>query len=155
VELELVKINLPEMLSQALGEFDERFAESSLGVVVNSDALQRPYIMADGRSLWRVLENLLGNVCKYSMPNTRVFIDMFNNTDSVVLRITNMSQSPLPADLSELTERFIRGDESRSTEGSGLGLSIAKTLTELMGGTLSLHSEADLFKAEVAFEAVD
>ena len=155
VELELVKINLPEMLSQAMGEFDERFTESSLGVVVNSDALQRSCIMADGRSLWRVLENLLGNVCKYSMPNTRVFIDMFNNADRVVLRITNMSQSPLPADLSELTERFIRGDESRTTEGSGLGLSIAKTLTELMGGTLTLHSEADLFKAEVAFEAVD
>ncbi|MBQ8946855.1 MAG: HAMP domain-containing histidine kinase [Lachnospiraceae bacterium] len=157
VELELVKMNLPEMVTQALGEFDEKLSERNLSVVVRSDRLVRSEMMADGRSLWRVMENLFGNVCKYAMPGTRVFVDMFNatgTTEKIVLRITNMSDTPLPADLSELTERFIRGDESRTTEGSGLGLSIAKTLTELMGGSFEIGSEADLFKAEIAFDVV-
>lgn len=159
VELELVNINLPEMVSQALGEFDDRLTARSLSVVTRTDNLHNGILMADGRNLWRVMENLLGNVCKYAMPQTRVFIDMFNLTSNdpeakerVVMRITNMSENPLPADLSELSERFIRGDESRSSEGSGLGLSIAKTLTELMGGSFALYSDADLFKAEISFD---
>ena len=113
--------------------------------------------MADGRSLWRVMENLMGNVCKYAMAGTRVFVDMFNTQDPeplIVLRVTNISENPLPEDLSELTERCIRGDESRTSEGSGLGLSIAKSLTELMGGTFRVYSEADLFKAEIVFKSV-
>ncbi len=156
VELELVRMNLPEMVTQALGEFDEKLSERNLSIVLRGDGLIHPDMMADGRSLWRVMENLFGNVCKYAMPGTRVFIDMFNVTDvteKIVLRITNMSETPLPADLTELTERFMRGDESRTTEGSGLGLSIARTLTELMGGTFEIRSEADLFKAEIAFDA--
>lgn len=164
VELELVRINLPEMVSQALGEFDDRLADRNLSVVTRTDNLHNGTLLADGRNLWRVMENLLGNVCKYAMPSTRVFIDMFNIVpnipgeqpkERIVMRITNMSEKPLPADLSELTERFIRGDESRTSEGSGLGLSIAKTLTELMGGSFALFSDADLFKAEISFEIAD
>lgn len=166
VDLELVKMNLPEMLSQALGEFSDKFDERQLSIVTRTEGLTNPNMMADGRYLWRVIENLLGNVCKYSMPGTRVFVDLFNipagtygtagsEKEKVALRITNMSSTPLPEDLSELTERFIRGDESRTGEGSGLGLSIAKTLTELMGGTFTLAGEADLFKAEISFEAVN
>ncbi len=159
VELELMKMNLPEMVTQALAEFDEKLSEKNLSVVTRTDNLTVPTMMADGKSLWRVMENLLGNVCKYAMPGTRVFVDMFNreNGDTgmdISLRITNTSENPLPADLTDLTERFSRGDASRTTEGSGLGLSIAKSLTELMGGTFRLYSEADLFKAEIAFKTV-
>lgn len=159
VELELMKMNLPEMVTQALAEFDERLAEKSLSVVTNTDNLTIPTMMADGKSLWRVMENLLSNVCKYAMPGTRVFVDMYNrenadNGTDISLKITNTSEIPLPADLTDLTERFSRGDTSRTTEGSGLGLSIAKSLTELMGGTFRLFSEADLFKAEITFKAV-
>ncbi|MCR4595292.1 MAG: HAMP domain-containing histidine kinase [Lachnospiraceae bacterium] len=159
VELELMKMNLPEMVTQALAEFDERLAEKNLSVVTNTENLTIPSMMADGKSLWRVMENLLSNVCKYAMPGTRVFVDMFNRDGGdtgmdISLRITNTSEIPLPADLTELTERFSRGDTARTTEGSGLGLSIAKSLTELMGGTFRLFSEADLFKAEITFKAV-
>lgn len=159
VELELMKMNLPEMVTQALAEFDEKLAEKSLSVVTRTDNLTVPTMMADGKSLWRVMENLLGNVCKYAMPGTRVFVDMYNRANDetdmdISLRITNTSEIPLPADLTDLTERFSRGDTARTTEGSGLGLSIAKSLTELMGGTFRLYSEADLFKAEISFKAV-
>lgn len=157
VELELMKMNLPEMVTQALAEFDERLSENNLSVVTRTDNLTVPTMMADGRSLWRVMENLLGNVCKYAMPGTRVFVDMFNRENNetgmdICLRITNTSANPLPVDLTDMTERFSRGDAARTTEGSGLGLSIAKSLTELMGGTFRLYSEADLFKAEIAFK---
>ena len=159
VELELMKMNLSEMVTQALAEFDERLSEKNLSVVTRTDNLTVPTMMADGKSLWRVMENLLGNVCKYTMPGTRVFVDMFNRENAengldISLRITNTSENPLPADLTDLTERFSRGDASRTTEGSGLGLSIAKSLTELMGGTFRLYSEADLFKAEISFKTV-
>ncbi|MBO4900233.1 MAG: HAMP domain-containing histidine kinase [Lachnospiraceae bacterium] len=159
VELELMQIDLPEMVTQALAEFDDKFAERNLSVVMSTDKLTIPAMMADGKSLWRVMENILGNVCKYAMPGTRVFVDMYNTEtgesgSDIRLRLTNISEKPLPADLSELTERFIRGDESRTSEGSGLGLSIAKSLTELMGGTFNLYSENDLFKVEIAFKTV-
>ena len=159
VELELMQINMPEMITQALAEFDEKFSERNLTLVTNTDNLTMPAMMADGKSLWRVMENLLSNACKYAMPGTRVFVDMYNTESSdggsdIRLRLSNISENPLPADLSELTERFIRGDESRTSEGSGLGLSIAKSLTELMGGTFALYSENDLFKVEITFKAV-
>ena len=158
VELELVKINLPEMMTQALAEFDDKLAERGLSVVTRTENLENGNLMADGKSLYRVMENLLGNVCKYAMTGTRVYVDIYNtlrndNSMDTRLRITNVSQTMLPEDLSELTERFIRGDESRTSEGSGLGLSIAKSLTELMGGTFTIYSEADLFKAEIAFKS--
>lgn len=156
VELNLVRMNFMELLDQAVGEFQDKFIENNLNVVVNSKMLSNPCLLADGKSLWRVMENLLGNVCKYSMQSTRVFVDVFNvspnGKELIVLQIKNMSKVPLPEDLSELTERFIRGDESRTTEGSGLGLSIAKSLTELMGGSFEIASEADLFKVEISFE---
>ncbi|MCR5595922.1 MAG: HAMP domain-containing histidine kinase [Lachnospiraceae bacterium] len=158
VELELMNINLPEMVTQALAEFDDKLKERKISVVVRSEGLTNPQIMADGKSLWRVMENLLGNICKYTMTGSRAFIDIVNYTDAngerILLRMRNMSETPLPEDLSELTERFIRGDESRTGEGSGLGLSIAKSLTELMGGTFGISSEADLFIADISFNTV-
>ena len=106
-------------------------------------------VLADGRLLWRVLDNLLGNICKYAMPGTRVYVDLtaIGGESHVVFR--NVSRTPLHMDSEELLERFVRGDSARHTEGSGLGLSIARSLMELQGGALSLTVDGDLFKVEL------
>lgn len=159
VELELVKMNLPELLNQSMAEFSDKFEEKNLTLVCRSNNLIASNMMADGKSLWRVIENLFGNIYKYAMPGTRVFVDLFNVDSNdkklLVLQIRNMSEAMLPENLDELTERFIRGDESRTTEGSGLGLSIAKSLTELMGGNFEIASDGDMFKVELSFETVE
>ena len=111
-------------------------------------------IHVDGRRVWRVLENLYGNVAKYAMPGTRVYADLTSNEDKVIFSLKNISEYSLNITADELTERFIRGDISRSTEGSGLGLSIAKSLVEMQGGEFSLYLDGDLFKATVIFERV-
>ena len=108
-------------------------------------------IEADGRRLWRVLENLYNNAFKYAMMNSRVYIDIFKEDNMVYFTIKNVSENPLNIRADELTERFVRGDVARTTEGSGLGLSIAKNLTELQGGTFTLYIDGDLFKAQVGF----
>ena len=155
IEIDLQRMNLPELLNQALAEFADKFEARELTCVCRSDEATNTTIMADGKSLWRVIENLFSNVCKYALPKSRVFIDLFNvkeiDREVIVLQIKNISENPLPNDLNMLTERFIRGDESRTSEGSGLGLSIAKSLTELMGGSFELASDADLFKVELGF----
>ena len=112
-------------------------------------------IMADGRRMWRVVENLYNNIAKYAMPNTRVYAEARRVGCRVVLEIKNISENPLNIKAEELTERFIRGDVSRSTEGSGLGLSIAKNLVGLQGGTFDIYLDGDLFKVVITFEAVD
>ena len=111
-------------------------------------------IRADSRRIWRVLENLYVNVVKYAMPGTRVYVDAMKRNDKVVFSIKNISENPLNINADELTERFIRGDVSRSTEGSGLGLSIAKSLTEMQGGTFDLYLDGDLFKVTITFPRV-
>ena len=104
-------------------------------------------VMADSASLWRVLENLLGNVCKYAMPGSRVYVDLVHTEEkTVLLTIKNMSEKPLNISPQELTERFVRGDEARSSEGSGLGLSIAQDLVTLMKGSFEICLDGDLFK---------
>ena len=120
-------------------------------------------IRADGRRLWRVLENLYNNVCKYAMEGSRVYVDLARvpgnpetgTADQAVFTIKNISANPLNIRADELTERFVRGDVARTTEGSGLGLSIAKDLTELQKGQFSLYIDGDLFKAQVAFDLVE
>ena len=104
------------------------------------------FIMADGRRLWRIIENLYRNVEKYAMPNTRVYLNVVTDGSSVAVSMKNISEQPLNISAEELTERFTRGDESRTTEGSGLGLSIAKDLTELQGGKFEIYLDGDLFK---------
>lgn len=106
---------------------------------------------ADGRRLWRIIENLFRNVEKYAMPHTRVYLDLINDGDRVAFSLKNISENPLNISPEELTERFTRGDESRSTEGSGLGLSIAKDLTEIQQGTFEIYLDGDLFKVTVSF----
>ena len=108
-------------------------------------------IEADGRHLWRVLENVYNNAFKYAMEHTRVYTDLERKDDKVYFTIKNISANPLNVQGEELTERFVRGDVSRTTEGSGLGLSIAQSLTKLQGGTFEILIDGDLFKVRVGF----
>ena len=138
-------------MHQTEGEFAERFEERGLHVISNLPK-ESVVILADGRRIWRVLENIYNNVAKYAMEHTRVYVDMYADGGQVLFSIKNISESPLNIDADELTERFIRGDISRSTEGSGLGLSIAKNLMNLMGGTFQIYLDGDLFKVMIGFK---
>lgn len=153
ITLQMDRLNLVELVYQSAGEFAERFAERNLTVVTKLPG-EPVIIMADGRRIWRVLENLYNNVAKYAMENTRVYVDMEVIGSEAVFSIKNISRQALNIDASELTERFIRGDVSRSTEGSGLGLSIAQNLANLMGGDFQIYLDGDLFKVTVAFPIV-
>ncbi|MCC2125855.1 sensor histidine kinase [Hominiventricola filiformis] len=150
VVLDIRRIDVKELLMQTSGEFVERFEARGLQLIENFP--QNPqYVDADGRRLWRIIENLFRNVEKYAMPHTRVYLDLINDGDRVAFSLKNISENPLNISPEELTERFTRGDESRSTEGSGLGLSIAKDLTEIQKGTFEIYLDGDLFKVTVSF----
>ena len=138
--------NLNELLGQAVAEYSERFASSSLTSVVRySDPPIT--VNADGRLIWRIFDNLMSNICKYSLPSTRVYIDVAEKDGHAEIVFKNISKSVLNVSADELVERFVRGDSSRSTEGSGLGLSIASSLAELQLGELAISVDGDLFKA--------
>lgn len=150
IALEMTDLNFIELVHQVIGEFEEKFEERNLTMVVHFDE-EEAIICADGRRLWRVLENVFGNVSKYAMENTRVYVDVKVDRPNVQLSLKNISAQPLNISAEELTERFIRGDVSRNTEGSGLGLSIAKDLVQLQGGELELYLDGDLFKVTIEF----
>jgi len=143
-----VDVNL--LLSQAAGEYAERLAAAGLTPVTTLDPGE-PHIRADGRLLWRVFDNLLSNACKYALAGTRVYLTTEAKDGEVLIAFRNVSREPLNISAEELMERFVRGDASRNTEGSGLGLSIAKSLTELNHGALELTVDGDLFKATLVF----
>ena len=150
VKLEMTRINFQELINQTNGEFSEKFEDKGLQFVVNMP--QDPVVIeADGRRLWRIIENLYNNAAKYAMPNTRVYVDLTIVGHMVRFSIKNISEQPLNIEAGELTERFIRGDVARSTEGSGLGLSIAKNLTELQKGSFDIYLDGDLFKVTIIF----
>jgi len=142
------KIGMEQLLDQALGEWSEKLETRDLTVVPTFPDGET-WVYADGRHLWRVLDNLLSNCSKYAMAGTRIYIDLSRGHGQVSLSIKNISRDALNVPADRLMERFVRGEESRSTEGSGLGLSIARSLTELQGGTFSLAIDGDLFKATV------
>ena len=148
----LERLGMAQLFRQALGEFEERFTHAGLAVVP-SFPMNELWIMADGRYLWRVIDNLLSNCNKYALPGTRIYADVFSERGRAVLSIKNVSRQQLNIPAEQLMERFVRGDESRSTEGSGLGLSIARSLTELQGGQFWIEIDGDLFKAVVSFPA--
>lgn len=155
IVLQWEKINLVELLNQTIGEFSEKFEKKALYPVFNAPK-SSVYIEADSRRIWRVIENLFNNIFKYALEGTRVYIDMIFTEDKevgeqVILSIKNISAQPLKVNPAELTERFIRGDESRTTEGSGLGLSIAKNLTEAQKGKFEIVMDGDLFKVNMYF----
>lgn len=141
---------LDVFLSQALGEYEDRMGKANLIPVVHM-ADESCVILADGQLLWRVFDNLLSNVVKYAAPGTRVYLDLTQQNGRATLLFRNISKEELNVPAKDLLERFVRGDRSRHTEGSGLGLSIAQSLTELMGGELSLDIDGDLFKVSLSF----
>ena len=142
------KLELGQLLAQARGEYEEKLTQSRLTLV--ADLPPEPlWVEADGRHLWRVLDNLLGNCVKYALEGTRVYLTLERWDGQAVLTLKNISREELNISADRLLERFVRGDESRTTEGSGLGLSIAKSLTELQGGRFSLAVDGDLFKAVI------
>ena len=150
VNLEPIVVN--EIIHQAIGDYDEKLAAGKLEVIVNTYE-GNLMALADGRLLWRVLDNLLSNVCKYAMAGTRVYVDLSARDGKVLLSMKNISRDPLNISADELMERFVRGDASRHTEGSGLGLNIARSFMDLMGGGFNLSVDGDLFKAELTLRA--
>lgn len=150
IEITLMKINFNEMINQMAGEFVEKF--EARGLSLRTTLPEHPvYINADGKRLWRVIDNLYNNVAKYALPDTRVYASLVEEEEYASFSIKNISAQALNISADELTERFIRGDISRSTEGSGLGLSIAQSLTKLQNGTFEIYLDGDLFKATVRF----
>lgn len=140
-----IPMDLAELLSQCGAEYGERLATAQLELV--TDCQTGTQVLADGRLLWRVFDNLLSNACKYSQPGTRVYITAEPTQEQVLVQVKNISREVLNVTPEALMERFVRGDSSRTAEGSGLGLSIAKSLVELNGGKLELAIDGDLFKA--------
>lgn len=149
ISVQMDKTNVKEILEQAYAEYEEKLQASDLSVIINVKDTPL-YAHTDGRLLWRVLRNLLSNCAKYAMPGTRVYIDAERwNAKQVKITIKNTSKEALNVSADELMERFVRGDASRHTEGSGLGLNIARSLTELLHGTFHIKIDGDLFKSEV------
>lgn len=142
------KIGMSQLLDQALGEWTEKLEERKLTVVTTVPEGET-WVYADGRHLWRVIDNLLSNCAKYAMEGTRIYVELSRGKGQVTLSVKNVSREALNVPAERLMERFVRGEESRSSEGSGLGLSIARSLTELQGGEFRLTVDGDLFKAEV------
>ncbi len=147
------RLGLVQLTDQALGEYNEKLAVAGLTLVADMPA-EECYIEADGRHVWRIIDNLLGNCVKYAMTGTRVYLDLHRWDGWVTMSLKNISASQLNIPAEQLMERFVRGDESRTTEGSGLGLSIARSLAELQGGKFRLEVDGDLFKAVVSFPEV-
>lgn len=171
IQIEYQRVNLLEFMHQALGEYEDRFLKKNLEVIFVKPERKNEWkqqgqvddcpsyceltIMADPRHIWRVMDNLLSNICKYAMENTRVYIDLNQTKETAVIILRNISKSPLHIPADELLLRFTRGDEARSTEGSGLGLSIAQSLVTAQGGTMEIILDGDLFKVQLTFPAAD
>ena len=154
IPVNLAPVNVVELVNQALAEYEEKLKKAQLPVVFT--ARQSEILtMADGRLFWRVLDNLLGNCVKYAQPGTRVYVDVVKYEKKVMISMKNVSRAELNLPAEELMERFVRGDCARNTEGSGLGLNIAKTLMELQKGKLNLVIDGDLFKAVLLFDNLE
>ncbi|MDE6713655.1 MAG: sensor histidine kinase [Lachnospiraceae bacterium] len=138
------------LITQTIGEYEQRFAEKKLELILG-ESKQDAHIMADQRHLFRIFDNLLGNIYKYAQPGTRVYLNVENEDKKVRIIFRNMSEYPLNINGEELMERFVRGDKSRHKEGNGLGLSIAMSLAQLQGGSLKIITDGDLFKAVLEF----
>ena len=153
IPVNLAPVNVVELVNQALAEYEEKLQRANLPVVLTAP---QPEILvsADGRLFWRVMDNLLGNCVKYAQPGTRVYVDVVKYEKKVMISVKNISQAELNLPAEELMERFVRGDSARNTEGSGLGLNIAKTLMSLQKGKLNLVIDGDLFKAVLLFNCL-
>lgn len=148
IPVELTKIEMVSLVRQAIAEEADAFKNKDITPVMNTN-LESAFVYADGQQLWRVIDNLFTNVCKYSVTGSRAYINLYDVDTYYALEIKNVSNSPLNINPDELMERFRRGDRSRNTDGSGLGLSIAKDLVKLMHGKFEIEIDGDLFKASV------
>ena len=153
LEVLLAPCDAGTFLMQASGEYEEKMQKAELALVTKQPDKELR-IMADGRRMWRVFDNLMNNICKYAQPGTRVYLTLEEQNGNAVITFRNTSREPLNITEEELMERFTRGDASRNTEGNGLGLSIAKSMTELQGGSMRLTIDGDLFKAILCFPLI-
>ena len=149
----LERCELGVLLDQTAGEYGEKLSAQGLELILKKPE-ESVTVMADGRHLWRILDNLMNNICKYAQPGTRVYLNLEKRENKAVMTFRNVSKYQLNISGDELMERFVRGDSSRNTEGSGLGLSIARSLAQLQGAQLDLLVDGDLFKVTVTFDAV-
>lgn len=148
------RVDLAVLLDQCVGEYSERLGAAGLELVLLKP--EEPVsVTADGRHMWRIFDNLLGNIVKYALPGTRVYLNLERGDGEALVRFRNISREPLDRSAEELMERFVRGDSSRSSEGSGLGLAIARSLTRLQGGEMELTLDGDLFKVVLRFPLAD
>lgn len=154
LEVELAPCDASVFVTQTVGEFEDRLTSSNL-TLVTSLPEEEVRIMADGRRMWRIFDNLMNNACKYALPGTRVYLSLEKFNQNAVIIFKNISKEPLNMSEEALMERFTRGDSSRNTEGNGLGLSIAKSMAELQNGRLHVSIDGDLFKATLLFPLLD
>lgn len=153
IKLNKENLNVAELINQCRGEFEDRFKNSDLDIITDIPK-EDICIYADSRYMFRVIENIFSNVSKYALKGSRVYIDVTKSSDKINISIKNISKDKLNIAPDELMQRFVRGDKSRFTEGSGLGLSISKSLTELQGGTFEISIDGDLFKVDLSFDMI-
>ena len=153
IKLNMEKINVKELINQISGEYEDKFNEKKLELILNMPD-ENINIKADSRYLYRVIENMYTNIIKYALEGSRVYIDIIANKSNVEIRLKNISREKLNITADELIQRFVRGETSRNTEGSGLGLSIAQSLTELQKGKFNIYLDGDLFKVTIEFERI-
>lgn len=154
IKLNIEKLNVKELIKQVSGEFEDKFKEKELEEI-NTFPEENIFINADGRYMYRILENMYSNVAKYTLENTRIYIDVVKTHNKVQIKMKNISKQKLNISADELMQRFVRGESSRNTEGSGLGLSIASSLTQLQNGKFNIYLDGDLFKITIEFETVN
>lgn len=154
IKLNIEKLNVNELLKQVSGEFEDKFKLRNLEEVMSLPE-KNVYINADSRYMYRILENMYSNISKYAMDNTRVYIDVIPNNNRITIQMKNISKEKLNISTEELMQRFVREDSARNTEGSGLGLSIATSLTTLQGGTFNIYLDGDLYKVIIEFDMIN
>jgi len=153
MSVDITRVDAAEAVNQALGEFADKLDKARLYPVFRQPE-EQVTMLADGRLVWRVMSNLLSNAVKYALPGTRLYVDLQKLDSKVIISMKNIFREALNVDADELLERFVRGDASRNTEGSGLGLNIARSLMELQKGQLELLVDGDLFKATLLFRDI-
>lgn len=151
IKLNMERLDVKELMKQVSGEFEDKLKEKNLELILSMPE-EEAMVIADSRYLYRVVENMYSNIAKYALPNSRVYVDILVKEEKVEIELKNISKEKLNISADELMERFVRGESSRNTEGSGLGLSIAQSLTQLQKGEFNIYLDGDLFKVTITFE---